>query len=81
MNLDEYHVGKDSEDDMMAIVKPSLIRAETMLELAHEGPQRKSNPIVRKATYYELPEVRMNRRLSGIDLLGPLSNRFKVPDE
>ena len=54
MKLDEYHVRKESEDDPMAIVKPSLIRAETMLEQAHEGPQRKSNPIVRKATYYEL---------------------------
>lgn len=81
MKLDQYHVIKESQDDPMAIVKPSLIRAETMLELAHGGPQRKSNPIVRKPTYYELQDVRMNRRLSGIDLLGPLSNRFKVPDE
>jgi hypothetical protein len=65
----------------MAIVKPTLIRAETMMELAHELPPRKSNPIVRKATYYELPDIKMNRRLSCIDLLGPLGNRIKVPKE
>ena len=65
----------------MAIVKPTLIWAETMMELAAEVPPRRSNPIVRKASYYELQDVKMNRRLSTIDLLGPLSNHIKVPKE
>jgi hypothetical protein len=36
---------------------------------------------VRKPTYYELKDVKLNRRLSFVDLLGPLSNTIKVPVE
>ena len=37
--------------------------------------KHKSRVICRKATYYEMKDVHLDRRLSNVDILGPISNK------
>ena len=53
-----------------------------MLNKAHcddsDYSQKSQNRVIcRKQTYYELKDVKLNRRLSNFDILGPLTNKLR----